>query len=197
MALQVLKLCKPELILPLQLFKEQKKALSSSQSANMRSRSRNRFFLIASLLLLSFFAACEGNPLQPEQVIPEPAAGTPTEPGTPTRPDTPAQNTPPSAVLDPVFTPESGNVLSTASLTISSGTEGASIYYSTDGSEPSSSSSSYTAPVSFGTIGIGNHTIKAIAVKEGHSNSQIASTTFTVTQAIVLSPTFSLRTGMS
>ena len=170
--------------------KEQKRALSSSQSANMRSRSRSRFFLIASLLLLSFFVACEGNPLQPEQVIPEPAAGTPTEPGTS------AQNTPPSVVLGPVFTPESGNVLSTASLTISSGTEGANIHYTTDGSEPSSSSSSYTAPVSFGTIGIGNHTIKAIAVKEGYTSSAIAETSFTVSYSnTVVSPTFSPGEG--
>ena len=170
--------------------KEQKRALSSSQSANMRSRSRSRFFLITSLLLLSLFVACEGNPLQPEQVIPEPATGTPTEP------DTPAQNTPPSVVLGPVFTPESGDVLSTASLTISSGTEGASIYYSTDGSEPSSSSSSYTAPVSFGTIGTGSHTIKAIAVKEGHTSSAIAETSFTVSYSnTVVSPTFSPGEG--
>ena len=54
----------------------------------------------------------------------------------------------------------------------------------------------YTAPVSFGTIGIGNHTIKAIAVKEGYSNSTIAETSFTVSYSdTVVIPTFSPVSG--
>ena len=117
--------------------KEQRKARSHSKDVNMRLKLRNRLFLVISLLLISFFVACDGNPLQPVPVN----VDTRVEPETPPT-VTPPQRSP-ATVLTPTFTPEEGNVPSTASLVISSGTSGASIYYTTDGSEPTSSSSSY------------------------------------------------------
>ena len=98
-------------------------------------------------------------------------------------------------VLSPSFSPANGSVLTTDSLTISTGTAGAQIYYTTDGTRPTTSSSRYTSPVSFGTIGTGSRDIKAIAVKTGHSDSQITSESFTVAQPIVLSPSFSPANG--
>ena len=54
-------------------------------------------------------------------------------------------------------------------LSISTATDGASIYYTTDGTEPSTASTKYTAPINFWK----NGTVKAISVKEGMDNSLI------------------------
>ena len=54
-------------------------------------------------------------------------------------------------------------------LAISTATDGASIYYTTDGTEPSTASTKYTAPINFWK----NGTVKAIAVKDGMDNSLI------------------------
>ncbi|MCR5138782.1 MAG: leucine-rich repeat protein, partial [Bacteroidaceae bacterium] len=48
--------------------------------------------------------------------------------------------------------------------------EGATIYYTTDGSDPTTSSTKYTEPFMY----FGNQTIKAIAVCNGYSNSAVA-----------------------
>lgn len=59
---------------------------------------------------------------------------------------------------------------STGAVTISCATAGASIYYTTDGTDPSASSTPYASfSVSSGT------TVKAIAIKTGYNNSDIAS----------------------
>ena len=60
---------------------------------------------------------------------------------------------------------------STHEVSISTATDGATIYYTTDGTEPTTSSSSYTAPF---TVSETTH-IQAIAVKAGMVNSLVAS----------------------
>lgn len=55
-------------------------------------------------------------------------------------------------------------------LTMSTTTAGATIYYTTDGSEPTIGSTQYTAPIPF----MQNGTVKAIAVKEGLDNSAVS-----------------------
>lgn len=58
-------------------------------------------------------------------------------------------------------------------LTISTATEGATIYYTTDGSTPSTTNANaqvYSAPISFSS----NTTVKAIAVKADFNNSDVA-----------------------
>lgn len=57
-------------------------------------------------------------------------------------------------------------------ISISCETTGTTIYYTTDGSNPTTSSSEYTGPLSEGVSG---QTIKAIAVKNGWVNSDIGS----------------------
>ena len=57
-------------------------------------------------------------------------------------------------------------------ITITTATEGATIYYTTDGSTPTTSSTEYTAPL---TENISNVTIKAIAVKAGMIPSAVGS----------------------
>ena len=55
-------------------------------------------------------------------------------------------------------------------LTMSTTTAGATIYYTTDGSEPTIGSTQYTAPIPF----LQNGTVKAIAVKDGMDNSNVS-----------------------
>ena len=72
-----------------------------------------------------------------------------------------------TVVMETVATPEfsvaSGAVNSGTEVTITCSTEGAKIYYTTDGSEPTASSTEYTAAISV-TAAV---TLKAIAVKSG------------------------------
>lgn len=60
-------------------------------------------------------------------------------------------------------------------ISITTATSGATIYYTTDGSEPTTSSTPYTEPV---TITASSVTIKAIAVKDGMINSAVSSEYF-------------------
>ena len=68
-------------------------------------------------------------------------------------------------------------------LTLSTATTGASIYYTTNGTTPTASSTLYTAPISL----TGVTTVKAIAYKSGYTASQV--TTYTV-GAKCATPTF-------
>lgn len=76
----------------------------------------------------------------------------------------------------PTFSPAAGTYTSAQNVTISTTTEDATIYYTTNGTEPTTSSSVYSTaiPVSATT------TIKAIAAKEGSNNSSVASATYTI-----------------
>lgn len=77
----------------------------------------------------------------------------------------------------PTFSPAGGTFIAAQSVTISCTTAGATIYYTTDGTDPTTSSTQYSAaiPVAQTT------TIKAIAIKEGLPNSAIATATYTIT----------------
>ncbi len=55
-------------------------------------------------------------------------------------------------------------------LTMSTTTADATIYYTTDGTEPTTGSTQYTAPIPF----LQNGTVKAIAVKDGMDNSNVS-----------------------
>lgn len=79
-------------------------------------------------------------------------------------------------VATPEFSVESGAVDSGTSVTISCATEGAKIYYTTDGSEPTAANTEYTAAISI-TEAV---TVKAIAVKDGMNNSAVASVSYTI-----------------
>ncbi len=86
------------------------------------------------------------------------------------------QGTTQETVATPAFSPEAGNYTSAQNVTISCATSGATIYYTTDGTTPTTSSAVYSAaiPVSETT------TIKAIAVKSGMTNSEVAEATYTI-----------------
>lgn len=81
-----------------------------------------------------------------------------------------------SACATPTFSPAAGTYTSAQDVTISTTTDGATIYYTTDGTDPTTSSSSYSSAIPVSTT----TTIKAIAVKEGMENSDVASATYTI-----------------
>ena len=78
--------------------------------------------------------------------------------------------------VQPTFSIASGAYTSTQSVELSTTTSGATIHYTTDGTDPTASSSVYNSaiPVSSTT------TIKAIAMKSGYDNSSIASATYAI-----------------
>jgi hypothetical protein len=81
----------------------------------------------------------------------------------------------------PVFSPAPGTYKSTQTVTISDTTAGATIYYTTDGSQPTSASAVYSAPVAVSST----ETLKAIAVATGFTDSQVASAAYTINQPAV------------
>lgn len=86
----------------------------------------------------------------------------------------------------PTFSPAGGTYSSAQSVTISSATAGVSIYYTTDGSTPTTASTLYTAPVAVSAT----TTIKAIAAGGGHTQSAVASATYTINIPQAAAPTF-------
>ena len=76
----------------------------------------------------------------------------------------------------PSFTPAGGVYTSAQDVTITTTTDGATIYYTTDGTEPTTSSSVYSSAISVSQT----TTIKAIAVKAGLDNSTVATATYTI-----------------
>ena len=83
---------------------------------------------------------------------------------------------PPETVATPAFSPAEGTYDSVQSVTISCLTTGATIRYTTDGSDPTGSSAEYTGAISVGVTQI----IKAKAFKGGMTESAIASAAYTI-----------------
>jgi hypothetical protein len=82
----------------------------------------------------------------------------------------------PAIVAAPTANPASGTVASGSSISLTTATEGASIYYTTDGSEPSTASTLYSTPITISS----STAIKAIAVKDGMTNSAMMSESYLV-----------------
>lgn len=78
----------------------------------------------------------------------------------------------------PTFSVAEGTYHAAQSVEISCGTADASIYYTTDGGDPSTSSTPYTSAISLNTNG--TTTIRAIAAKSGMTTSSEASATYTI-----------------
>ena len=78
-------------------------------------------------------------------------------------------------VATPTFSPSTGNYSTPQSVTISTTTEGASIYYTTNGVDPTEASTLVSGPVNVSTT----TTLKARAYKSGMDASAVASATYT------------------
>ena len=83
----------------------------------------------------------------------------------------------PETVATPTFSPAAWGEGESQVVELACETAGASIYYTTDGSTPTSSSTAYNSTNKI-TLSA-TTTIKAIAVKEGMTNSEVASKTYT------------------
>jgi|GEM_PF-4569330 len=79
-------------------------------------------------------------------------------------------------VAAPTFSLPAGEVAAGTQITLSTPTPGAVIYYTTDGSAPTTASTPYTGPIAIAQ----DTTIKAIAVLPGATNSPVATAAYTV-----------------
>lgn len=79
-------------------------------------------------------------------------------------------------VATPTATPAAGAVAAGTAVSLASTTEGATIYYTTDGTTPSMESEVYNGPITVSSA----VTIKAIAVKEGSDPSSALSAAYTI-----------------
>ena len=99
---------------------------------------------------------------------------------------------PKPVVAAPTFTPAAGYYNSAQNVTIACETDGADIYYTTDGTDPTTESTKYTAAIPVDE----NMTIKAIAVKEGYTSSGIAVAEYVIDLPVqIAAPTFMPGSG--
>ena len=91
----------------------------------------------------------------------------------------------------PAISPAAGTYTGTKSVTITCATDGATIYYTTDGSTPDNTKTEYT-----GSFKVTNSkTVKAIAIKSGMENSAIVSAAYTIQHTITWSANGSTTTS--
>jgi Legume lectin domain/IPT/TIG domain/Chitobiase/beta-hexosaminidase C-terminal domain/Abnormal spindle-like microcephaly-assoc'd, ASPM-SPD-2-Hydin len=84
--------------------------------------------------------------------------------------------TPVSAVAIPTFNVAAGPYTTAQSVTISDATSGATIYYTANGTTPTTSSTQYTGPITVSST----ETLEAIAVVTGSTNSAVATAAYII-----------------
>lgn len=85
-------------------------------------------------------------------------------------------STPTETVATPTFSPDAGTYTEAQNVTISCATSGATIYYTTDGTNPTTSSSVYSSAIAVSET----TTIKAMAAASGYNNSAVATAIYTI-----------------
>ena len=85
----------------------------------------------------------------------------------------------------PTFSPAGGTYTTSQSVTISDSTSGTTIYYTTNGTTPTTSSTKYTGAIAVSAT----ETLKAIAVETGYTNSAVGTAAYTIA-AVLPTPTF-------
>ena len=96
----------------------------------------------------------------------------------------------PTAAI-PTFSIAPGTYTTPQTVAIADATAGAAIYYTTDGSTPSATSTLYAKPI---TVGV-SETLNAVAIVANYNNSAIASATYTINLPAAATPTFSVSAG--
>src|SRR6202007_1937314 len=84
-------------------------------------------------------------------------------------------------VSPPALSPVGGTYTSSVTVTITDSTSGATIYYTTDGSTPTTGSTPYSSPITLTQ----SATVKAMAAATGMTNSSVASASYTIQQQVV------------
>ena len=96
-------------------------------------------------------------------------------------------------VQRPVIAPAGGTVTNSVAVTLSCGTVGATIYYTTNGTTPTASSLVYSSPFAL----TNSVTVQAKAVASGLADSDIASTSYTILRIpVVPAPTVTPINGL-
>ena len=91
----------------------------------------------------------------------------------------------------PIFSVSAGTYTTTQSVAITDSTAGTIIYYSTNGTVPTTSSAAYSAPITISST----TTLEAMATAGGYTNSNVASATYTINLPQAAAPVFSVATG--
>jgi hypothetical protein len=94
------------------------------------------------------------------------------------------------AAATPVFSPAAGSFTSVQSVTITDATAGAAIYYTTNGTTPTASSTLYTGAITVSAT----ETIEAIAIAGGFTNSTVATADYIV---VITPPGYTLSANPS
>ena len=96
-------------------------------------------------------------------------------------------------VSTPVFQPAAGTYASAQSVTISEATPGVTVYYTTNGTMPTTTSTVYAGPIAVSST----ETLEAMAVASGDTNSAVASAAYTISTAppVAATPVFSPAPG--
>lgn len=89
----------------------------------------------------------------------------------------------------PVFSPVPGTYASPQMVTITDGLQNAQMYYTTNGTVPSTNSTLYTGPIAVNST----ETLEAIAAAAGYNNSSVTSGTYTIGTA----PTINFSNGFA
>jgi len=90
----------------------------------------------------------------------------------------------------PVLSPASGTYPTGQHVTMSTATAGATLYYTTDGTQPTSASTPYSSRITLNS----NTTLRVVAIKNGMGDSQITTENYTIL-SIVETPAFTPPAG--
>ena len=101
------------------------------------------------------------------------------------------QPTATTVVATPAFSPAAGTYSSAQSVTITDATSGATIYYTTNGTTPTTGSSVYSSAIAVSAT----ETLKALATHSGDTNSAVGSAVYTINLPVVATPAFSPAAG--
>jgi Bacterial Ig-like domain (group 3)/Chitobiase/beta-hexosaminidase C-terminal domain/FG-GAP-like repeat/Abnormal spindle-like microcephaly-assoc'd, ASPM-SPD-2-Hydin/FG-GAP repeat len=91
----------------------------------------------------------------------------------------------------PTFSVPAGTYTSAQTVTLSDTTSGATIYYTTNGTAPTTGSAVYSTPLTVSSA----ETIEAVAGGTGFTTSAVATAVYTINQPTAATPTFSVPAG--